>query len=242
MSLPTSPRVANRHVFAALSSFGVLLAASGCVVTTDESAPPFPPQSGQAPAATGYGIGSVLPNFALVGYVDPTAQAGQPRQIIRMAEFYNPTGVGVHEEGSVFPVGTPKPLALLVDMSARWCSVCQYEAETVLPPKIRKYRFDPVENPNGRGEFMTNLPEGLTQGEPATYYDADRWALKFQVNVPLVVDPAYSFEPLMISEAAAWPSNFIIDTRTMTIAEILAGAPDGPFWSRYDAVLAGTWQ
>jgi hypothetical protein len=132
MPLPNPP-LSHRRVLATLSSFGLLLAAAGCTVTADdETAPAFPPESGQAatvssdlayaPGPFGYDKGSVFPNLAFVGYVEPVAQiaAAAPRQIIRLAEFYNPTGVGVHEEGSVFPVGTPKPLALLIDMSARW--------------------------------------------------------------------------------------------------------------------------
>jgi hypothetical protein len=110
-----------------------LLAATACTVTEDdELAPGFPPGLGQLEAAPsglpyaagpfGFGKGSVLPNYGFVGYVDPAAQiaAAAPRQIIWLAEFYNPTGFEVYGAGSVFPAGTPKPLALLIDMSARW--------------------------------------------------------------------------------------------------------------------------
>ena len=130
--MPTLTLPANlQRALPALCSFGLLLSATACTVTADDQlAKPFPPESGQvepvsaempyAPGPFGWGKGSVVANHAFVGYVDPMAQVGTPRQIIRMAEFYNPTGVGVHEEGSVFPAGTPKPLALLVDMSAKW--------------------------------------------------------------------------------------------------------------------------
>jgi hypothetical protein len=138
-------------------------------------------------------------------------------------------------------VGQPKPLAMVIDMSARWCSVCQDEAKNVLPPKIKKYRFDPVDNPDGRGEFMTDLPEGLHQGVPATYSDADKWGKGFKLDVPLVVDPEYQFEPTMILGQAAWPANFIVDTRTMTIVLIWPGSPNAAFWTKFDQVIAGTW-
>jgi hypothetical protein len=130
MHKPTLPAFLQ-HALPALCSFGLLLSATACTVTADDkAAPTFPPESGQvepvstelayAPGPFGFGKGSVVANYAFVGYVNPAAQLGGPRQIIRMAEFYNPTGAGVHEPGSVFPEGTPKPLALLIDMSARW--------------------------------------------------------------------------------------------------------------------------
>jgi len=147
----------------------------------------------------------------------------------------------VYGEGEVFPAGRPRPLALLIDMSARWCSVCQDEAKNVLPAKITKYRFDEANNADGRGEFMTDLAESLHQGVPASYSDADKWAKGFKIDVPVVVDPEYQFEPTMILGEAAWPANFIVDTRTMTIVEIWPGSPNASFWTKYDQVIAGTW-
>jgi hypothetical protein len=113
-----------------------------------------------------------------------------------------------------------------------------------LPPKITKYRYDATDNPNGRGEFLMVFPEAGTQNNPraATYADGDAWADRWDIDYPLVIDPEYTFEPTMVQEQAAWPCNFLIDTRTMTIVEIIAGSPEAAFWSKYDDVLAGTWQ
>jgi hypothetical protein len=242
-----------RRAGALLPLFALLLGTSSCTtVGDDQAAPPFPYESGQAempdavayPAGPfGFAKGSVLANYSFVGYVDPVDQIAQaaPRQIIQLADFYNPTGVEVYGEGSPFPVGQPRPLALVIDMSARWCSVCQDEAKNVLPAKVTKYRYDPVNNPNGRGEFMTDLAESLHQGVPASYSDADKWGKGFQMDVPLVVDPEYQFEPTMILGEAAWPANFIVDTRTMTIVEIYPGEPAAAFWTKFDHVLDGTW-
>jgi hypothetical protein len=239
---------------ALLPIFALLLGAAGCTtVDDDRPAPPFPPESGQAvmpqgvdyPAGPyGFAIGSVLANYEFVGYVDPVNQIAQaaPRQLIQLADFYNPHGDGVYGPGTPFTEGSPKPLALLIDMSARWCTVCRDEAKTVLPPKITKYRFNAVDNPNGRGEFMTDLAESITQGKPASYADADSWGKTYKMDVPLVVDPEYQFEPTMILGQAAWPANFIVDTRTMTIVEIWPGAPSFSFWTTFDSVLDGTWQ
>ncbi len=131
MTLPT-PRTTLRRTVPALCSLGLLFAASACAEESDQLAPEFLAGSGQAEAVSGqlpyapgpfgFAEGSVLPNYGFVGYVSPIAMiaAAAPRQIMWLAEFYNPTGVGVHEEGSVFPVGTPKPLVLLINMSARW--------------------------------------------------------------------------------------------------------------------------
>jgi hypothetical protein len=87
-----------------------------------------------------------------------------------------------------------------------------------------------------------DLVEGMKQGKAATYHDGDVWGHGFEINYPLVIDPGYLFEPTMVQEQAAFPTNILVDTRTMTIVEIVAGAPTGAFWNLYDKVLAGTWQ
>jgi hypothetical protein len=111
-----------------------------------------------------------------------------------------------------------------------------------LPPKAEKYRFNPNTNPNGRGEILMDLPESNIQGQAADYRDGDLWATAYDINYPLVIDPEYQFEATMIREQAAFPTNILVDTRTMTIVEIIAGSPETAFWRKYDDVLAGTWQ
>ena len=111
-----------------------------------------------------------------------------------------------------------------------------------LPSKATKYRYDAIDNPNGRGEFLMVLPEAGSQTSPkiATYHILDIWAQTYDVEIPLVNDPEYQLEPVMLSKQMAWPCNILVNTRTMTIVEVIAGAPTSTFWNKYDDVLAGT--
>jgi hypothetical protein len=112
-----------------------------------------------------------------------------------------------------------------------------------LPPKVTKYRYDAASNPNGRGEFLMMLPESGTQSDPriATYTDADLWAQTYDVTIPLVIDPEYTFEQMMVQDQPAWPFNMLVDCRTMTLVDYMSGSPDSAFWNKYDDVLAGTY-
>ena len=184
--------------------------------------------------AKGISKGSVIENFKFVGYPDRHDHPELPLQILQMAEFYNPTGDGVFEPGSAFPVGEAKPKALLISVASVWCQPCNYEADVILPPLHLQYR------PMG-GQFMVQLADSANPGEPATLKNLDNWTSKYDVNYPAAIDPSYKLGALF--EAEAFPQNFIIDTRTMRIAEAMAGAAEegSAFWNLYEDVLAGTW-
>ena len=201
----------------------------------------FVPGQGQVAAprlaypegAKGVSVGSVIENFKFVGYVNAMNNPTGQLQIVQMADVYNPTGNEVYGEGTAFVAGSPKPKALLISVASVWCGPCNYEADAILPGLYEKYK------PMG-GEFMVQLADSNTPGEPATINNLNKWTAKYEVNYLAVLDPAYKLDALF--DQSAYPQNFIIDTRTMRIVKVLAGAaePDSSFWTTYEKVLAGT--
>ncbi|HSN97458.1 MAG TPA: hypothetical protein VLS89_04135 [Candidatus Nanopelagicales bacterium] len=215
------------------------LAITGCA--EDELAPPFPGESGQeAPDAAAYpagpygiSVGSTIANYKFVGYIN-AMQVSDALQEIRLSDYYNPTGDAVYSDSpqeAQYGTGNPKPKALLIVVSSVWCGPCNYEAETVLPGEYAQHK------PAG-GEFLMQLADGPTPGEPAGQTDLYKWTLKYDVNYPSAIDPSYKLGALFNSDA--FPANMIIDTRDMSIVEVIAGAPDAGFWNKFEQVLAGT--
>ena len=180
----------------------------------------------------GFDVGSVIENFRWVGHVNFRDHGDGPLQLIQLADFYNPTGTDVFGPNQAFPEGSPKPKALLLDVASVWCGPCKTEAKSILPGLYELYK------PQG-GEFLLQLADGPTGGEPATVKNLYNWSKLYKTNYPSVLDPAYKLGALF--EAEAYPQNFIIDTRTMTIVEIFPGAPEpgGAFWKKFEKTLAG---
>ncbi len=78
-----------------------------------------------------------------------------------------------------------------------------------------------------------DLVQGISQNI-ATYNDGDVWADGYDIDYPLVIDPEALFEPTMDTVYAAFPTNILVDTRTMTIVDVVAGVPETAFWNKYD--------
>jgi hypothetical protein len=182
----------------------------------------------------GISPGSVIENFKFVGYVNAMNNPTGQLQIVQLADFYNPTGNEVYPEGSAFAAGTPKPKALLISVASVWCGPCKFEAAEILPGLYAEYK------PMG-GEFLLQLADSATAGEPATVKNLDNWTNAYDVDYPATIDPSYKLDALF--DQSAFPQNFIIDTRTMRIAKVMAGAAEegSSFWTMYEKVLAGTW-
>lgn len=232
-----------RHtIFAVLGAMALI----GCGNTSGSGggddgalAPEFPDGTGQqahgakAYPAGPYGIGkgSIIANYKFVGYAN-AMKINNALQSIELADFYNPTGDGVYEEGSVFEVGAPKPKVILIDVASVWCGPCNYEADQVLPGLYAKYK------PQG-GEFLLNLADGATPGKAATSKNLFNWTTKYDVDYPAVIDPTYKLSALFDQDA--FPTNMIIDTKTMTIVTVYAGAPEpgGSFWKTFEKTLNG---
>jgi hypothetical protein len=203
---------------------------------TPSTAPEFPEGQGQAarpavayPAAP-YGVskGSIVANYKFIGYPDSTAELALHE--IQLADFHNPTGTETFAADAPFNAGQPKPKALMITVSARWCGPCNLEAGEVLPDKYAEYK------PLG-GEFLLELADGTTPGEAATTNDLNKWTSKYDVNYPATIDPTEKLGVLF--EADAYPANMIIKTSTMEIIDVIAGTPSTGFWNKFEKVLDG---
>ena len=236
-----------RHYVFALTGIVVgTLALTGCTGTAESEegsgqlAPAFPEGTGQQAAGAkaypegpyGIGKGSIIANYKFIGYAN-AVNSTAALQPIEMADFYNPTGDGTYPAGSVMGEGNPKPKVALIDVASVWCGPCNFEAENVLPGLYDKYK------PMG-GEFILQLADGPTPGKAATSKSLFNWTTKYDVNYPATIDPTYKLSALFDQDA--FPTNMIIDTRTMKIVEVIAGAPEAgsSFWKTYEKVIAGT--
>jgi len=209
-------------------------------------APDFPDGTGQPswneeaeyPAATGYELGSAVPNFKFVGYGDyRDPAAGANLQYMKLADFYNPTGDGVFPDGHMF-AGEPKPKALVIVMSSVWCGPCNQDAKDFLPDEYTYFK------PLG-GHIISVLIDGPTYGEPATIQHATNWANSYLSDwsapdgtvYSLFIDPAERvtalFEP-------AFPSHLIVRTSDMKIMQRFTGVANQLFWQNFEGVINGT--
>lgn len=207
-----------------------------------EEAPPFPEGQGQeansgiAYPSGPYGVtkGSTIDNYSLVGFPDSTVAADPNATVpIQLSDFYNPTGEDVFPEGSVYGAGQPKPRALLIDISALWCSPCQFEAQKILPGLYAKYQ------PLG-AELLMNIAESGQNGVPAAPKDLKSWVTTFKTPFPAGIDSTRKL-PTNFSPGSSFPVNILVDTRDMKIVYVLALAlkeEDDPLLGALDALLA----
>lgn len=212
----------------------LLLALGGC----DENlAPPFPEGQGQSPdpgspypaGPYGVAVGQVITNFDLIGYANPEESTAEDRRI-ELADFWNPTGEDVYPEESIFGAGELKPTVLVVVLSAVWCGPCQFESDKLLPGEHAKF------SPQG-AQFLLHLVDGPAQGSPAELSHLKAWTTKYDSPFPAAIDGEYKFGSNF--DSSAFPSNILIDTRTMEILEIVNGIPEegSPFFQKLEAHL-----
>lgn len=162
-----------------------------------------------------YGVdakGQVFPHLKFEGYL---GGEGGEWKTIDMMDYYDPTG-----ERGIFGV--------LVVVGAKWCGPCNEEAKNVLPGLYTQYQ------PAG-GQFLLNLADGPTPGISAKQNHLRNWTNKYDVNFPAVIDPNYRMMDLAVQDA--FPQNFLIDTTTMEIVEVIAGVPDAAFWNKYENLI-----
>jgi hypothetical protein len=229
--------ISGTMVVRVLAFVGALAFASGC---TSGGAEPLSPLEGSSgPEVAGdypegpYGTvaGSVLGNYQLPGWANAQLNGGVGNErSLSMSDFYNPTGDGVYGPDDAFEEGSPRPLGVVINVSAVWCGPCQFEAKNVLPKEYEHFR------PLG-GELLLVLSDSETPGEPADISDLDNWTSAFAVNYPAVIDPQYELGALF--DQSSFPANFMVDTRTMEIVQIVTGIPQDSFWSRFERLLDG---
>jgi hypothetical protein len=186
--------------------------------------------------------GDVVANFAFTGFANP--KLGNTTLVkIQLSDFYNPHAGDqsyapadpsvddrLFPKDSPYGAGTPKPRALAVNIGAIWCSPCNFEAQSELPPRHAKYK------PLG-GEFLFQLADGATQGKSATQKDLVNWTTKYKVDYPSTIDADKQLAALF--DANAYPANMIIDLRTMRIVAVVAGIPDEAYWAKFKSTITG---
>lgn len=226
----------SERILAGVTAAAMALVIGGC---SQEAAPVpgFVDSTGEAKAAEaaypagpyGVGIGSVVPNFSFVGYQNAAAGTSAGMDLIQLADFYNPHAhdatyepAAGEEDDRLFPAtshyllaGKAKPTVLLLDVASVWCEPCNEEAHIMLPPLHALY------SPCG-GEFMLDLHDSNTVGSSATINNLKNWTKEYKVNYPAVIDPEYRLDELF--EQSAFPNNTIVDTTTMKVVQIIAGA------------------
>jgi hypothetical protein len=180
-----------------------------------------------------YGLkkGSIIENYKFRGFPQPQNGDYSELREFQLADLYNPTGDGRFAPDSIWG-DRAKPKALVIDISSVWCGPCNHESDVVIPELLETYA------PMG-GEFLIQLADGGTVGEPATPLNLENWAKKYDLPVPHAIDPSYKLSALF--EQNAYPTNIIVDLRTMKIVEIIAGAPpvgDG-FWDTFEDTING---
>ncbi len=237
----------QNHVI--LGCFALLLASSvlGCTddrrdgsSPTGEVLQPASAPMDYPPGPYGTTKGSIVARYHFKGYQNAQVESDST-QAIQLADFYNPHAddpgyapADPNQDDRLFPIGSlygsnaPKPRALSIAVSSAWCGACKKEAKTVIPLKRVLYK------PLG-GEFFVQLNDGPSPGQTAVQQDLLDWTAQFQVNFPATIDPQRQLDALFVTNA--YPTNIIVDTRTMKIVEVVAGVPNDAYWSLFVETL-----
>jgi formylglycine-generating enzyme required for sulfatase activity len=155
----------------------------------------------------GCGKGEVIPDFELMGFVDPSTSLARMAPI-RLGDFHNATGRDAYPPDSPFGAGAPRPRALLIHFGAIWSADARAEAGARLGALHARTR------PRG-GEILSLLMEGSRHGQSADSYNVIEWARAGALAYPTVMDP----ERLVERCEKDFPAMAAVDTRTMRIAE-----------------------
>lgn len=219
-----------------------------CTQEADQFAEAFPVMSGQArgsaavqyaPGPYGIGVGSVINNYAFLGFPQP-ARDDEGLETLRLGDFYNPTGEGVYPDDSTYRPGEPLPKALMIANSAGWCGPCMYEAADVIDPAYDDYL-------DIGGEFLLSLEVGI-ENDDATEEDLWDWvnATNFasygvsvedgwQVRWPSFINPNGALWPII--GQGAFPGVIIVRTRDMKITYVQVGAGGSAVFNMFDDVI-----
>ena len=178
-----------------------------------------------------YGVtrGQIFQDFAFSGFPAPEVNNADLVPI-PLHDFYNPTGDGVFPEGSPHGAGAPKPRAIGIVVGAVWCAPCPQEARSVLPEKHDL--LDPI-----GGELLFVLADTDKPGVPASKEDLVRWTETFDNDYPSVLDPTYALGAVIKSDS--FPANILIDTRDMSIVDVVSGVPPESYWDSFEALARG---
>lgn len=233
-----------------LGCFALLLASTvvGCTddrrdisSPTGENYQPAIVSTDYPPGPYGTSKGSIINRYQFTGFQNAQEQ-NDTTQPIQLGDFYNPHAddpsyapADPDQDDRLFPSGSlygshaRKPKALSISVSSAWCGACRKEAKMVLPIKHLIYK------PLG-GEFLVQLNDGPAPGHAAVQQDLLSWTTQFKVNFPATIDPNRQLDALFV--ANAYPTNIILDTRSMKIVEVIPGVPDEAYWTLFGETLA----
>jgi len=104
--------------------------------------------------------------------------------------------------------------ALYVLVCAAWCAPCRQEAEAL--PRMFRNSYQP------RGaRFLAVMVQAETPLVAATRATVDAWVAAYHINHDIALGAAATL--LANPAEAAFPTNYIIDPRTMIIQEVVQG-------------------
>jgi hypothetical protein len=160
-----------------------------------------------------YGVanGSVIADISWEGWREPMVVGFDPGafETISLSDYYDPDG----EKGY---------RAIVVNASARWCSICKMEQ--------RHIREKSAEwGPKGV-VFIETLFEDVSNG-PAKPSDLVAWGNTYQIDWVLVLDPTNKLSAFF--DRSASPMNMVINARTMEIRDVITGMPDESWWNNH---------
>lgn len=182
----------------------------GTPVTVDTSTPPSAPFQ-EVPYPEGpYGTqkGSIVANLKFSGWNNPMSSSYNPAglETIQLSDFYNPDNT--------------KPVKVLwLNSSAVWCGPCNQEYAYIKSEKAAGGWVDPKDE--GYMILGTLMEDAKSPPQPAKPSDLKNWGSKYEVEFPLVLDPSFKLGQFYPSDA--FPSAFLVDTRTMKIIDKMVG-------------------
>jgi hypothetical protein len=197
------------------------------------AASPSAPQAGSStlPGAPGdyhlesypagpYGttVGSVLENFAFLGWRDPVAAGYDPAKLetVRLSDFYDPDGT--------------KGIKLLwINASAVWCSVCKAEMRDIKQTGVNA-AF------GAKGVQLIGTLFEDNEAAPARPADLRVWGAlpDHAIDFPLLLDPGFKLGAFFTSDAT--PLNLLVDASSMRVLNATMGySPD--YWQKVDRLL-----
>jgi hypothetical protein len=203
------------------AAFALLLLLAGC----GSNRPEIPPEllggdtgcSNGAYPSSPYGVDqdTTAENACFRGWrrPDATAHTSSTLEDLSLGSFYDPDGARYE--------------LIVLNTAALWCSVCQVEHRE-LPRRFQERE--------PRGLVIMSALFQDERADPADVSDLKAWVETFDVNFPMVLDPAYQLGAYASAETA--PLNLVIDARTMRILRKYVGDQSSLLWAFVDEELA----
>jgi hypothetical protein len=145
----------------------------------------------------GTAVGSVLENYAFLGWRDPVASDYDPAKLetVRLSDFYDPDGrSGIK--------------LLWINASAVWCSVCKAEMRDIKQAGVNA-TF------SAKGVQLIGTLFEDNEAGPARPSDLKLWGElpDHAIDFPLLLDPGFKLGAFFTSDAT--PLNLLVDASSM---------------------------